>query len=62
MPQDVISTTYAIQAFMPGISQGWYPDLFAWVNIYESADLALLAFTVRHRDNSGNESLHYYIG
>ena len=60
MPWGVISTTHAIQSFMPGILQVWYLDLFAWVNNYGSADLVSLAFTVRHRESSGSESLQSF--
>lgn len=58
----LISTALAIQMFMPGMPQVWYLDLFAGVNNDEAADLALLAFTVCDRDNSGNESLQSFNG
>ncbi len=58
----VISAALAIQMFMPGMPQVWYLDVSAGGSHYEAADLASLAFTVRHRDNSGNESLLSFNG
>ena len=52
----------AIQMFMPGLPQVGYLDLSARVNNHQAADPASLAFTVRHRDNSGNESLRSFTG